>query len=182
MPTWSRLQGRAREKRRREQEERAEARVLERCKKGCEIGDEDDLPLPTTPRGLDAEIVRMGQRLTARDLELGEVADDFFARRCWRFLGFASAEQYARERVGLSFSSVQHRTRLARRARDLPEVAAALQSAEIGYEAALLVARVATPDTAAAWVDRARRRTIVHLREEVQGSIGLTAAATSPRI
>jgi hypothetical protein len=157
-----------RRKLRREQEARAEARVLERCKEGCELDDEDDSPLPSTPRGLDAEIVRMGQRLAARDLELGEMADDFFARRCWRFLGYASAEQYARERLGISCSSVQHRVRLARRVRGLPEVAAALRRADIGYEAALLVARVATPDTAADWVDRARGRTLVHLREEVE--------------
>jgi len=129
--------------------------------------DQDEDPLPTSARGLDAEIVRLGRRLVARDLELGERARPFFARRAWRLLGFASAAQYARERIGLSFSSVQHRMMLARRAESLPSVGESVRSGRLGYEAAMIVTRIATPETVEAWVERAERRTLVHLREEV---------------
>jgi hypothetical protein len=37
----------------------------------------------------------------------------------------------------------------------------------IGVEAALLLARVMTPETESAWVDRAKERTFKHLREEI---------------
>lgn len=44
----------------------------------------------------------------------------------------------------------------------------AIQQGHIGFEAAQLLARIATPDTEQAWVDRATRRTFKHLREEIQ--------------
>jgi hypothetical protein len=53
----------------------------------------------------------------------------------------------------------------------LTGVAAALGAAQIGVEAALQVVRIATPKTEAAWVERARRRTIKHLREEVAAAL-----------
>ena len=49
----------------------------------------------------------------------------------------------------------------------MSKVGDALVSGRIGYEAACLVARVATFDTVTAWVERAERRTFKHLREEV---------------
>jgi hypothetical protein len=48
----------------------------------------------------------------------------------------------------------------------MPRLAAAFANHEIGYEAARLVASVATPDTVEAWVARARERTVRHLRED----------------
>ena len=41
----------------------------------------------------------------------------------------------------------------------------------IGFEAAQIVARIATPATEQAWVDRASRRTFKHLRDPSQGVV-----------
>ena len=82
--------------------------------------------------------------------------------------GFASEAHYARERLGISRASLRSKVSLARRSRCLDHLVDALQQGEIGFEAAKLVARIATPETEQAWVERASRRTFKHLREEVQ--------------
>src|SRR5690606_28650142 len=56
---------------------------------------------------------------------------------------------------------------LAARLSRLPRLGAAAVRGTIGVSAALLLTRVATEKTAAAWVERARQRTLKHLREEV---------------
>ncbi len=76
----------------------------------------------------------------------------------------------AHERLGMSRSAVHARIALARRVLHLHEIGDALADGRIGYEAATLIARVATPDTQAQWIERARRRTFKHLREEVSAA------------
>src|SRR5262249_33619242 len=97
-------------------------------------------------------------------------------------LGYSSAAQYATERVGLSLSSIEHRMMLARRAISRPQLGRAVDAGVIGYEAALLVGRVvgrwSSDAIADAWIVRARRRTVRHLREEVAAV--LTAVALRP--
>jgi hypothetical protein len=59
---------------------------------------------------------------------------------------------------------------LAARAARVPELATALASGRIGYEAAYLLSRVVTPKTADEWIHRAERRTVKHLKEEVEAA------------
>jgi len=112
-------------------------------------------------RGLAGEI-------GGRDLELGQLARRSFESDAWRRLGYATFEQYARERIGLSASSVASKIALARAVAQLPGVEDALVSRKIGACAAGLVARVAGPTTAQAWVERATARSVKLLREEVE--------------
>ena len=115
---------------------------------------------------LDARIRELCAELANRDLKMGQLWDRFRRMDGWRRLGFASEQQYVRERVGVSMASLKSRRALARRARDLPEVRDALVTGTIGYEAARVIARVSTAKHAGAWVERAARRTVKHLREE----------------
>jgi hypothetical protein len=84
---------------------------------------------------------------------------------------YSSESQYARERLGLSRSSLLARRALALRLEKMPHVAEALGAGQIGVEAAVQVVRVAVSSTQAAWVERARQRTIKHLREEVAAAL-----------
>jgi hypothetical protein len=86
-------------------------------------------------------------------------------------LGYATESQYARERLGISRSSLVARRALAARLEALPVVTEALGSAQIAVEAALQLVRIATPRTERAWVERARQRTVKHLREEVAAAL-----------
>jgi hypothetical protein len=121
-----------------------------------------------TPEELDGEIRRLSGELAERDLALGIVAESAKKAEVWRRLGFASEGQYALERVGVSLSSLKAKRVLAARAGRLPELGSALASGRVGYEAAYLLSRVATAKTIAEWIRRAERRTVRHLKEEVE--------------
>jgi hypothetical protein len=88
----------------------------------------------------------------------------------WRRLGYATAAQYARERLGTSLSSIKAKRWLVKRLDELRFLADALERGELGYEAARLVARVATRATVEGWVTRATERTLKHLREEIDAA------------
>lgn len=119
---------------------------------------------------LDARIQRLCQELGAREVAFGALAERFWRADGWRRLGYASEQQYARERLGVSLSSVKSKRALARRSAQLPALASALEAGAIGFEAALLVTRIATEATVDAWIARARERTVKLLREEVEAA------------
>ena len=120
---------------------------------------------------LDGQVRTLSGALATHDLEVSRLALRFHRADGWRRLGYASEAQYARERLGVSRSSLRARRTLALRLERLPRVAAALAAAHIGVEAASQLVRVATAKTEAAWIERARRRTIKHLREEVAAAL-----------
>jgi hypothetical protein len=122
------------------------------------------------PEALDREIRRLCSELSDRDLALGIVAESARKADVWRRLGFATEAQYARERVGVSLSSLKAKRILAARAARVPELGAALASGRVGYEAAYLLSRIVTPATVEPWIRRAERRTVKHLREEVEAA------------
>ncbi|TNF32980.1 MAG: DUF222 domain-containing protein [Deltaproteobacteria bacterium] len=141
--------------------------------------------VPTQPEALDARLRELAHDLARRDLALGELARDFWDADGWRRLGYASAGQYVRERLGVSFSTLKSRMTLARRVQRLPAVAATLDAGAVGLESASLVARVAAPKTVDAWLARAAERTTKHLREEVEAAeciarVAGTRAPTPP--
>ena len=120
---------------------------------------------------LDGRVRELSRALARHELELSRLVLAFHRADAWRRLGYASEAQYARERLGMSRSSLVARRALALRLEKLPRVAEALGSGQLGVEAALQVVRVATPGTQGAWVNRARNRTIKHLREEVGAAL-----------
>ncbi len=120
---------------------------------------------------LDGRVRELSRALARHELELSRLVLVFHRADGWRRLGYASEAQYARERLGMSRSSLVARRALALRLEKLPRVAEALGSGQLGVEAALQVVRVATAGTQGAWVARARQRTIKHLREEVVAAL-----------
>ncbi len=133
--------------------------------------------LPTTLEALDARLRHYSAELASRDLFFGRIARRFLALHGWQTLGFASEAHYARERLGMSRASLRSKISLARRTEHLPLIIDALQRGHIGFEAAHLISRIATPTTERAWLTRATRRTFKHLREEVQ-AVELTTRFT----
>ena len=129
----------------------------------------EDLPIPSAPNAIDALLRQTVRRLAERDLEIGRLARRLVSGHGWRRLGYASRDRYAIDRVGMSRSSLEHRVTLARRAAASPELEKALLAGAIGYEAAMQIARIegAGPKVVAAWVRRAKRRTVLALRDEV---------------
>jgi hypothetical protein len=124
-----------------------------------------------TARELDETVRTLCRALARHELELSQAALRFHRADGWRQLGYATEAQYARERLGISRSSFIARRSLASRLESLPQVAEALGTAQLGVEAALQVVRIATPLSQRAWVQRARQRTIKHLREDVAAAL-----------
>jgi hypothetical protein len=65
---------------------------------------------------------------------------------------------------------VKAKRELARRIQQLPQLAQAIERHELGFEAARVVARVATAHTVNEWLARARERTVRHLRDEADAA------------
>ncbi len=129
----------------------------------------------TSPHELDGTVRALSRSLARHELELARLVLAFhraaFGEGGWRRLGYATEGQYARERLGMSRSSWLGRRALGLRLEALPYVAGALGTGELGVEAALQLVRIATPATEVAWVERARQRTVKHLREEVAAAL-----------
>ena len=152
-----------------EAEQRCEVRIPERAPPPAELADLVTAPedLPADAVALDRIIVHLAERLLRRDLELGDGLRRLCDGNGWRRLGYASLGQYARERLGVSLSSVNGRMAVSRRALKLAPLREAVEQGVVGFEAAMLVGRVATESSVKAWLDRAEERTIKHLGEEV---------------
>ena len=134
-----------------------------------EAPDPDDLPAGSESiEALDTRIRHYSAELASRDLFFGRIAQRFLALRGWQTLGFATEAHYARERLGMSRASLRSKLSLARRTEGRDHLIDALQRGQIGFEAAQLIARIASAETERAWLTRATRRTFKHLREEVQ--------------
>ena len=129
-----------------------------------------DLPARSAA-DLDREVRAVCRAMAAHECELSERLLRFHRWDGWRRLGYATESQYARERLGMSRSSLLGRRGLALRLERLPVVAAGLREGLIGVEVALQVVRIATPETEAAWLEHAQRRTVKHLREEVSAAL-----------
>jgi hypothetical protein len=128
------------------------------------------LDWPDPPEAVDGKLRELANELAVREVALGRALDVFFLADGWRRLGYATAAQYARERLGTSLSSIKAKRWLVKRLREVRFLADALERGDLGYEAARLVARVATRATVEAWVTRATERTLRHLREEIDAA------------
>jgi hypothetical protein len=106
---------------------------------------------------LDRHVRALHVAMARHELELSELVLRFHRADGWRRLGYASEIQYARERLGISASSLLARRLLALRLEKLPAIATALGTGQIGVEAAVQLVRVATVRTEAEWVARAPR-------------------------
>jgi hypothetical protein len=137
---------------------------------------------PDLPEAIDRQLRELSRELVSREVSYGRALEAFFSADGWRRLGYATAAQYARERLGTSLSSIKARRHLVKRLDKLTFLADALDRGELGYEAARLVAGVATRATVRAWVERARERTVRHLREEIDAAELLARWSESPAV
>ncbi|MDQ2645459.1 MAG: hypothetical protein M3020_16700, partial [Myxococcota bacterium] len=159
--------------------ERELARMRDEAEERCEshfrrspepLARVEPLHWPEQPEAVDRQLRELSRELVGREVAFGRALDAFFSADGWRRLGYATAAQYARERLGTSLSSVKAKRRLVKRLGQLRFLADAVDRGELGYEAARLVAEVATGATVEAWVARASERTLRHLREEIDSA------------
>jgi hypothetical protein len=103
-------------------------------------------------------------RLTCRSeatvrRELGDAARALLRGRAYAAFGFVRLADYARERLGVSGSTVQEAAWMARRLDELPAIARAYDRSELSWAQARTICKVAVAANDGHWVDIARRST-----------------------
>jgi GrpB-like predicted nucleotidyltransferase (UPF0157 family) len=128
-------------------------------------------------RGDAVELDRQIRELIAIEDELerrlGALLCAMSDRGAWRELMFAGVRHYAEQRLGLSRTATERRTRLTRALKRLPRLRQAYEAGWIKMDAALLVVRIlgrypVNEEVEQAWVERGREATIKRLRDEAR--------------
>jgi hypothetical protein len=117
-------------------------------------------------RELDRRLRTVIAFLQTVDFEMGCILQEMQTRGLFRELGFAGLERYAVERLDLSFATARRLVALARTERRAPEVARAYHRGRLHAFQAQVLARVADPASARAWVERARAVSLRRLERD----------------
>jgi hypothetical protein len=128
----------------------------------------DHLEPPSSPaaanddsaRLLDGYLRRLARQEARGRRVLGTLAHAFLRQRGQHALGFARVGDYARERLGISSRELHSLAHVSARLAELYDVAAAFADGALSWTQARLLVDVATPETAAGWVETARGRTV----------------------
>lgn len=116
----------------------------------------------------DAIAVQLRGALDRVALPLARAASSFVVHRGWVPFGYARLEDHSRERFDRSSRWVRDLAALGGVLATMPEIGEALAGTDgrrpIGRVAALVVARVASPDSVGCWIDLARTVTVRELR------------------
>jgi hypothetical protein len=99
---------------------------------------------------------------------LSRLAGRLDALRGWERIGWARRRDYATERLGISGRQLQELARMDRAFEGLPALERAFVSGPISWTKARLLARVATPEDAEAWIAHAASVTARELAREVR--------------
>src|SRR4051812_1147523 len=87
----------------------------------------------------------------------------------WRALGYVHALEYLEEVFGHAPRTAQERLRVARELGRLPALEAELDRGDMAYSIVRALTRVATPETEASWIERARGRNYRQVAQMLAG-------------
>ena len=120
----------------------------------------------------DAIAVQLRRALDRVALPLALAASAFVVNRGWVPFGYARLEDHSRERFDRSSRWVRDLAVLGSAMATMPEIGEALVGSDghhpIGRVAALVVARVASPESVGRWIDLARSVTVRELKATVR--------------
>jgi len=116
----------------------------------------------------DAIAVQLRHALDRVALPLARAASAFVVHRGWVPFGYARLEDHSRERFDRSSRWVRDLAALGSALATMPDIGEALAGSDggrpIGRVAALVLARVATPESVGCWIDLARSVTVRELK------------------
>ena len=118
-------------------------------------------------RLLERNLLRIGRAGTLVDRRLAPGLQRLRSRRLYRLLGYVRLGDYLTERLGMSLRRCQSILRLERVVESLPGLGLALQAGDVSLSKVEAVAGVATAESEAFWLERARRLTVSALRDVV---------------
>jgi hypothetical protein len=118
-------------------------------------------------RTVDRALRRIRTQRSALDADEARWLREAEAVQIWRPLGMVSMIDYLERVLGYAPRTAQDRMRVARALGDLPALAGALGSDELGFSAVRELTRVATPTTEVEWLAAARGKNLREIEELV---------------
>src|SRR3989449_1256671 len=122
---------------------------------------------------LDRLLRRLARQEALCRRVLGRLAQHFLSKRAHQRLGFVRLDDFARERLGLSGRELQELARVAQRLEALPALARAFTQGALSWSHLRLLVSVATPETEAAWLARARGESVRALEAAIAAARGV---------
>src|SRR5207253_7254731 len=122
---------------------------------------------------LDRLLRRLARQEALCRRVLGRLAQHFLSKRAHQRLGFVRLDDFARERLGLSGRELQELARVAQRLEALPALARTFAEGALSWSHLRLLVSVATPDTEAAWLARARDESVRALEAAIAAARGV---------
>lgn len=113
---------------------------------------------------LKSSLVAMEKAQRSAVLWFGEFLD----RKLYRELGYSSINQYAKLELGFSTSRTGDFLQLCRKLKTLPNVKAKVESGELGYTAARVIAPIVDETNEAGWLEFALNSSRRELEQEVK--------------
>ena len=116
----------------------------------------------------EARLAELGRASGPLRRTAAAIARRLLDRRGWERLGFASVGDYARERLGVSGSSLSEWARVDRRLGELPQLEAALLAGTLPFSKVRMLARFAEAEDEAGWIAHAQTTSVRTLEREVR--------------
>jgi hypothetical protein len=125
---------------------------------------------------LDRHLRRLAAMRNPLELRLARLLARLQERSGYLALGFARLPDYVIERLGISVRRMQALLQMDARLRALPLTSEAFSRGRISSSQLRLLLRVATPETEAAWLEKAARLNVRLLEREVVAAMGTGTA------
>jgi hypothetical protein len=119
---------------------------------------------------LDRHLRRLGRMRNPIELRLARLLARLQERSGYLELGFARLADYVTERLGISVRRMQVLVQMHGRLKNLPLTSEAFARGRVSPSQLRLLLRVATPETEAAWLEKAARLNVRLLEREVASS------------
>jgi hypothetical protein len=120
-------------------------------------------------REIDRQLRSLASQKARLDVEEARWLREAERQRVWRELGYSTALEYLEEVFGYAPRTAMDKLRVANELGLLPELEAAVRDGELPWSAAKELTRVMTPETQAAWLARARGKTVGDIQRLVAG-------------
>ncbi|HEV8700737.1 MAG TPA: DUF222 domain-containing protein [Candidatus Polarisedimenticolia bacterium] len=129
---------------------------------------------------LDRHLRRLGAMRNPIELRLARLLARLQERSGYLELGFARLSDYVIERLGISVRRMQALVQLDGRIGNLPLTSAAFARGRVSSSQLRLLLRVTTPETEAAWLEKAARLNVRLLEREVAAASATPPAGGDP--
>lgn len=118
---------------------------------------------------IDRQLRRLAKQRAGLDAEEARWLRRADEANVWRALGYVHALEYLEDVFGYAPRTAQERLRVARELGQLPMLEAELDGGNMPYSIVRGVTRVATPETEASWIEKARGRNYRQVEQLLAG-------------